>query len=117
MKYSEKFPMLNRFFFNTFHVDWQDFHENEASAIKEVVYETGAQYISDVIKDLNHLIALDLKEPELCKAVCDDLGCDYYPDTEYKDINDWLRSIRNTMAKYAAEKAAQENPVSSVKRD
>lgn len=108
MKYSEKFPLLHSFFFNVLHVDWHDFHKDEDSAIKEDVFETDAKYAFDTIKELDQLIALDLKEPELCQAVCDDLGCDYYPDGAYKDMNDWLRLIRDTIAKYAAEKAEQE---------
>ena len=119
MNYSERFPLLHGFFFNVFNVDWQEDHESEDDAIKEDVYDTDAQCTLDTIKELDDLIALKLSEPELRSVIVSQFGSGYYPGYTLhtvEEVYDWLRFIRNTMAKYATEKAKQEEVASAKSR-
>ena len=57
-----------------------------------------------------------LTETELEKAMCAEFGCYFNPAHYGKSMTEWLHWVRDTLAKYAAEKAALENPESSGNR-
>ncbi|HEY5994778.1 MAG TPA: hypothetical protein VIU46_09305, partial [Gallionellaceae bacterium] len=62
--------------------------------------------------ELDEFIALGLSKPELDKVIIEDLGSYYYPGYSMgtaQEVYGWLHWVRNTLAKYAAEKAALDN--------
>ncbi len=116
MKFRDKFPDLSYLLRAGFYIDWDMEHKSEEDAVRAIADCLTTQELQNTIKELDQFIALKLKEPELYQAVCEDMDSGYYPDTDYKDVNDWLRWVRDTLAKYAAEKAAQEYSESSGNR-
>jgi hypothetical protein len=106
--FRDKFPNLGYLLRAYFHIDWMAEHHDEKDALRAFVSELNPEDIHRTIQELDVFIALKLKEPNLYRAVVDDLGSGYYPDTDYKDVNDWLHWVRDTLAKYAAEKSAEE---------
>ncbi len=116
MRFKDKFQDLAYLLRAYFFVDWRIEHSSEEDAVRAFVNDLSYPEVQNTIKELDQFIALELKEPELYQAVCEDMDSGYYPDTDYKDVNDWLRWVRDTLAKYAAEKAAQEYSESSGNR-
>lgn len=111
MNFKEMFPYLHHCFGAYFHLDWREEYENEEEAIKASVYDDGAQDAFSTLRELDQFIALGLQEPELREAIVKDFGSGYYPGYTLKyvsEVYDWLHWVRDTMAKYAEEKSAEE---------
>ena len=113
--YKSRFAYLAGMFSNYYYQCCMEYHGSEDEILKEYVRELPIEVSYCTVRELDEFIALGLSKPELYQAVCEDMDSGYYPDTDYKNVNDWLRWVRNTLAKYAAEKAAQENSESSGK--
>jgi len=113
----EQFPLLWQLFGGYFHQDWMVVHRDEDAAIRTFVFDGDAEEAYRSVTQLDNFLALGLTEQELEHAMHVDLSCEYDPEPDGRTMTYWLRWVRDTLAKYAAEKAGQENPVSSVKRD
>ena len=102
---------LKHLFGAYFHLDWKEEYENEEDAIRSFVFDDGSEDAYRTIKELDEFLALELSEPELRKAIVNDFGSGYYRGYTLKtakEVCDWLRWVRDTLAKYAAEKTEQE---------
>lgn len=108
MKLNERFPELRYLFRGYYHQDWMDEYEDESDAIRSFVFNNDSRNVMRAIQQLNELIAMNLKEPDLCAAVVDDLGSACFPDPADQGGREWLLWIRDTLTGFAAEKAAQE---------
>lgn len=111
MNFRARYSLLTGLFWHYFHVDWTDDHESEDDVIQAYVDDVGSDNAYATVKELDEFISLGLPEPELRKAIVDDFGSGYYRGYTLKtveEVYDWLKSIRNTMAKYAAEKTERE---------
>ncbi len=109
----ENFPYLSHFFSCYFHEDWTDEYENEEKAIEGYVDDDGTDEASHVLYELDQFMSLNLPDTEIRKLMRKEFGCSYYVDPAHGSMADWLHWVRDTLAKYAAEKAAQENSESS----
>lgn len=112
----EQFPRLEQFFGCYFHQDWREEYASEGLAIKDFVYNDGPEEARNTVEELNKLLSLHVAETELEKAMYAEFGCYFNPAHHGQSMTNWLRWVRDTLVKYAAEKAAQENPESSGKR-
>lgn len=101
MNLNEQFPYLSHFFGAYFHQDWMMEYANEEMAVKGYVDDDGSEDANRVIKELDQFLSLNMSEADLRKAVLDELGSDYFPESTYPSIRDWLLWIRSMLAKYS----------------
>ncbi len=91
-------------------------HKDEDEAIRTFVFDGDSEEAYRTIKQLDEFLALGLPEKELEQAMREDMSCEYNPKPDGRTMTEWLHWVHDTLAKYAAEKAAQENSESSNKR-
>jgi len=117
--YESRFSYLTGMFSNYYYQCCMEYHGSEEEILKEYVRELPVEVSYCTIKELDEFIALGLSKPELEKAIIEDLGSYYYPGYSMDTVQEvyaWLHWVRDTLAKYTAEKAALENPESPNKR-
>jgi len=99
-----KFENLVNFFGGYFHQDWDLDAQNYDEVLEMFVKQNPSNEVANVVKELDALLAMDLSNLELRKALTEDLLCCYIPPCEGA-LKEWLILIRNKLIKLISIKA------------
>jgi hypothetical protein len=108
MTYREDFSYLSHFFSCYFHEDWTEEYKNVEMAIESYVDDEGSSEANHVLHDLDRFLSLNLADTEIRALMSKEFCCNYYIDPAGGSMGGWLHWVRDTLAKYATEKAAHE---------
>jgi hypothetical protein len=89
-----KFASLSNFFGGSFNQDWVMENRNPEEVLVLFVRENPIETVTNVVRELNQLLSMNLSDVELEDVFYRDLRCDYMPETP---VRDWLIFVKDSL--------------------
>jgi hypothetical protein len=81
-----------------FHEDWQRDDPTPQDVIRRFGELESKERASEVVKEIDALMAAGLSETELRDFVLDEMGSSYDPEADHFSTVEWLRQTRDFLA-------------------
>lgn len=96
----QKFPALRSFFNAYLHEDWRVEFTDTHLAVKSFLnQEPDQQLLKQIVDEIYAYLNLKRSDQEVEKGLFDELGCYYLPSGEGINPREWLRSVRDLIAR------------------
>lgn len=96
----QKFPALRSFFSAYLHEDWRvEFTDTHLAAKSFLDQEPDQHLLKQIVDEIDAYLNLKRSDLEVEKGLFDELGCYYLPSGEGLNPRDWLRSVRDLIAR------------------
>ena len=96
----KKSPALRSFFSAYLHEDWPVEFTDTHLAVKSFLdQEPDQQLLKQIVDEIDAYLNLKRSDQEVEKGLFDELGCYYLPRGEGLNPREWLRSVRDLIAR------------------